>query len=118
MTLSKSLISIAASAVALFAAAQAVDVAPWPDDYGSLAASYVETRIEDTRGARVELVSEPYRVEADVAGYAGLEGWGVDVRVRSRLPNGTYGGYVPYTVIFIDGVPVALCEDASELTRV
>ncbi|HBS32722.1 MAG TPA: hypothetical protein DEA40_13435, partial [Parvularcula sp.] len=59
-----------------------------------------------------------YRIVADLEGYKGLSGWGVDVRVKSRLPGGAYGGYVPYTVIFINGEAVALDDDASDLTRV
>ncbi|MEZ5915549.1 MAG: hypothetical protein R3C42_08010 [Parvularculaceae bacterium] len=71
-----------------------------------------------TRAARGQIVSEPYRVSADVSGYDDLQGWGVDVRVRSRLPGGRYSDFVGYTVIFVNGEPVALCDDASELTRV
>lgn len=117
MKLGKSVLSLAVGAAALFSISQAGDIAPAPDDYGLQAASYVEGRLTDARGARVQIVSEPYRVAADVGGYSG-EGWGVDVKVRSRLPNGSYGGYIPYTVIFVNGEPVALCEDARELERV
>ncbi len=118
MNPAKSLFAAAFGAAALFAASQAADIAPCPDDYGLQAAGFVETRMEDARGSRVQVVSEPYRVAAEISGLNGVEGWGVDVKVRSRLPDGRYGGYVPYTVIFVDGAPVALCADASELQRV
>lgn len=118
MKLGKSVLSFAFGAAALFAVSQAGDIAPCPDDYGYQATSYVEGRLTDARGARVQIVSEPYRVAADVGGYSGVEGWGVDIKVRSRLPNGSYGGYIPYTVIFVNGEAVALCEDAAELSRV
>ena len=83
-----------------------------------MATTYVEGRRTDDRGPRVQFNSEPYRVKADLAGYDDVPAWGVDVKVRSRLLSGSYGGYVPYTVIFVDGEPVALCEDADELVRV
>lgn len=118
MGLARALFSMAAGAAAMFAMAQAGDVAPCPDDYQIQASNYVESRLTDSRGARVQVVSEPYRVAADVAGHPGVEGWGVDIKVRSRLPSGQYGGYVPYTVIFVDGQAVALCEDTRELMRV
>ncbi len=118
MKLAKSVLSFAIGAAALIAVSQASDIAPCPDDYGAQAANYVEGRLLDSRGARVQILSEPYRVSADVAGVDGVQGWGVDVKVRSRLPSGEYGGYVPYTVIFVNGQPVAICEDADKLMRV
>ncbi|MFZ5619276.1 MAG: hypothetical protein ACOZAA_18330 [Pseudomonadota bacterium] len=118
MAIVKTLVSLAAGAGFLFAAAQAGDAAGRPDDYSVQAASYVKDRLEDARGARIQIVSEPYQVEADINGHSDLVGWGVDVRVRSRLPGGDYGNYVPYTVVFVNGEPVALCVDTSDLTRV
>lgn len=118
MTFGKSLVSAAAGVAFLFGVSTASDIKPCPDDYPVRAADYVESRLDDARGAKVQVVSQPYRVIADIEGYEGLPGWGVDVRVKSRLPGGSYGGYVPYTVIFVDGEAVALDDDASELTRV
>ena len=117
MTLGKMVLSMVAGAAALFAVTQASDIAPCPDDYQVMASNYVESRLTDARGARVQILSEPYRVAADISGNGGVEGWGVDLKVRSRLPSGGYGGYVSYTVIFVDGVAVALGEDARELSR-
>ena len=108
----------AVGAVCLLTAAQAGDVAPCPDDYGARATDYVVSRLDKSQGARVQIVSEPYRVAADVNGHHGVEGWGVDVRVKARQASGAAGIYLPYTVIFVDGAPVALCEDASDITRV
>jgi hypothetical protein len=108
-----------AAGIALYvSAAQAGDIAACPDDYSEQAVAYVESRLTDARGARIEIVSEPYRVAADVNGYSDVPGWGVDVRVKSRLPTGSFGGYVAYTVIFVDGRPVALGDDAATLERV
>ena len=118
MAFPKLLLSLAIGAGLMVASSQAGDVAPCPDDYTAQAVSYVESRLSDARSARVQIVSEPYRLEADVSGYSDVEGWGVDIRVKSRLPTGEFGGYVPYTVIFVDGEAVALCEDTTELTRV
>ncbi len=118
MAFTKTLISLAAGASILFAVSQAGDIAACPDTYPEQATSYVESRLADARGARVQIVSEPYRIEADVSGYSDLPGWGVDIRVRSRLPGGDYGNYVPYTVVFVNGEPVALCVDSKDLTRV
>ncbi len=117
MKLGKMVLSIAAGAAALFAITQASDIAPAPADYQVQATNYVESRLTDARGSRVQIVSEPYRIATDINGHSGIEGWGVDIKVRSRLPTGQYGGYVAYTVIFVEGVAVALCEDASELSR-
>ena len=51
------------------------------------------------------------------ARFEALPGWGVDVRVKSRLPSGSYGATESLTVIFIDGDPVALEEDAQRIAR-
>lgn len=118
MALLKSVIAAAAGAAFLAGAAAAGGAGDCPSDYPVLAAAYVEGRLDDARGAKVQVVSEPYRVVADIEGHEGLPGWGVDVRVKSRLPGGAFGGYVPYTVIFIDGEAVALDDDASAMTRV
>lgn len=114
----KQFMAVTAGLGALWASSFAGEVAACPDDYPERAASYVESRLGDPRGARVQIASEPYRVAADVNGREDLQGWGVDIRVRTRQPGGDYGNYVPYTVVFIDGEPVALNEDADELTRV
>ncbi len=118
MTFLKSIVSAAAGFVFLAGASIAGDIKPCPDDYPVRAADYIESRLDDRRGAKVQVVSEPYRVIASVSGYEGLPGWGVDVRVKSRLPTGAYGGYIPYTVIFVEGEAVALDVDASDLSRV
>jgi hypothetical protein len=114
----KALASAAAGVALLFGVSTAGEIKPCPDDYPVRAADYVESRLDDSRGAKVQVVSEPYRIIADLEGYEGLPGWGVDVRVKSRLPGGGFGGFVPYTVIFIDGEAVALDDDATDLTRV
>lgn len=118
MAIVKALVSAAAGVALLVGVSTAGEIKACPDNYPVLAADYIEARLDDSRGAKVQVVSEPYRVIADIEGYKGLPGWGVDVRVKSRLPSGSYGGFIPYTVIFVDGEAVALDDDASELTRV
>lgn len=114
----KSLIAALSGAAALLAVAAASDIAPCPSDYGDLASAYVKTRLDDPIAARVQIVSEPYKVRTAINGRADLVGWAVDIRVRARQANGAPGEYLPYAVIFIDGEAVALCEDASDLVRV
>lgn len=88
-----------------------------PANYQQAAEEYVMSRLTDARGASVQFVSDPYPVIADIAGYQGLEAWAVDIRVRSKLPSGARGGYVPYTLIFYKGEPVAFEMDAKKVAR-
>ncbi|GAB4525926.1 MAG: hypothetical protein Kow00133_14690 [Amphiplicatus sp.] len=113
----KKLLAGFAAAAALAAAAFASDFGPTPVNYEQAAEAYISERLVDPRGARVQFIGEPYQVYADVAGYEGLPCWAVDVRVKARLPNGMSGGYVPYTVLFLDGEPIAFEEDARRLVR-
>ena len=112
----KILTGIAAS-LALSFGAVAADFGPQPANYEALAEAYIHDRLEDPRSARIEIVGEPYQVLADIAGYQGLNCWAIDVRVKARLPSGSFGGYVPYTVLFLDGEAVALEDDARRLAR-
>lgn len=110
----------AAAALTLAASAIAQDLAAFgesPAAYQEEVEAYFAERLEDPRSARFQYVGEPYPVFADVSGYEGLPCWAVDVRVKSRLPGGGFGGYVPYTVILFDGEAVALEEDAQRLVR-
>lgn len=95
----------------------ASDFGPAPSGFEDIAEQYIASRLEDPRGARVQFSGEPYKIFADIGSYEGLSGWAVDVRVKARMSSGSFGGYLPYTVIFIDGDPVALEEDAAQLTR-
>ncbi len=90
---------------------------PAPADYQLAAEAYISDRLEDPRTARFHFVSEPYQVFADLKGYEGLPCWAVDVRVKARLPGARTGGYVPYTVLFLDGEPIAFEEDAQRLVK-
>lgn len=99
-------------------AVMAEDFGVMPADYQSALEDYVGSRLINPRGARFQIVSEPYQVYADFAGRSNVAAWAVDVRVRSRLPNGAMGGYVPYTVIFVDGAPVALEQDIRSVRAI
>ncbi|NWG70319.1 MAG: hypothetical protein HXY23_01755 [Parvularculaceae bacterium] len=105
------------SAVLLSTAAYAGSVAPCPDDYRDQASAYMLSRLAQEAGARVQVVSEPYLVRAEVSGHD-VEGWAVDLKVKARQASGVHGVYLPYTVIFVDGAPVALCQDTSGIERV
>lgn len=105
-----------AAIFAAFGVAMAQDFGRAPADYQDAATDYIEDRLEDPRGARVEFLSDPYRVYADIGRYESLPAWAVDIHVRSRLPGGRRGA-ASYTVIFVDGDPVALEDDVYQLTR-
>jgi len=106
-----------AAAFALGAGVVAQDFGAAPADYEALVVDYFGERLSEPRTARYQFVSEPYQVFADVSGYEGLPCWAVDVRVKSRLPNGAYGGYVPYTVLILDGEPIALEDEVVRMVR-
>lgn len=111
------LILVLAATLAMTASVAASSFGPAPGDYQNAAQAYVLARLDDARGARFEFLGEPYMVYADIAGYEGLPCWAIDVRVKSRLPSGRVGGYVPYTVIFLDGEPIAFKDDARRMAR-
>lgn len=106
-----------AAALALTAGVVAQDFGPEPANYEALVVDYFGERLTDPRTARFQFTSEPYQVFADIAGYEDLPCWAVDVRVKSRMPNGSYGSYVPYTVIILDGEPVALEDEVIRMVR-
>ena len=112
----KAIAGFAAAAV-MSAAAFALDFGPMPANYESAAEEYISSRMVDARGVRLQFNGEPYKVYADVSGYEALPCWAVDVRVKERLPTGAIGGYVPYTVLFLDGRPIAFKEDARRISR-
>lgn len=97
-------------------AAIANDFDAMPANYESALENYVGSRLTDPRGARLQVVSKPYQVYADFAGQD-VAAWAVDVRVRSRLPNGAMGA-ASYTVIFVGGRPVALESDIDGVKAV
>ena len=117
MKLLKSISAMTAGLVMLVAGAFASDFGPEPISFEGDAEQYISSRLEDPRGARFQFVGEPYMVFADIGSYEGVSAWAVDVRVKSRMSSGSFGGYLPYTVIFVDGDPVALEEDTQQLTR-
>ena len=107
----------AAAGLAMMAQAFAADFGNAPADYELLASDYIESRLENPRGARIAATSEPYQVYASIGGYEGVPAWAVDMRVRARLKSRQVGGSMAYTVVFIDGDPIALEEDEVRLTR-
>lgn len=105
------------ASLAFTASVAASNFGPVPAGYESAAQDYIAERLADARSARYEVVSEPYMVYADIAGYEGLPCWAVDMKVKSRLPSGGFGSYQSYTVIFLDGEAIALEDDARRLAR-
>ena len=116
MKIKQALVGITA-ALTLGAVAIASDFGSAPADFEAQTIDYFGDRLTDPRSARFEFTSEPYQVFADLRGYEGLPCWAVDVRVKSRMPNGTFGGYVPYTVLFLDGEAIALEDDVVRMVK-
>ncbi|MEM8772945.1 MAG: hypothetical protein AAGD92_14955 [Pseudomonadota bacterium] len=116
----KSLFGVAAGIMALaaVAAVSASDFGPQPINYEETTHDYLESRLTNKRGARIVFDSEPYQVIADFGDGVSASAWAVDIRVRARLQSRSYGGYMPYTVIFVDGEPVAFSEDIVSVERV
>ncbi len=106
-----------AAALTLGASVIASDFGPSPVGYEAAVEDYFAERLSDPRAARFQFTSAPYQVFADLKGYEGLPCWAVDVRVKARMPGGGYGGYIPYTVLFLDGEAIALEEDAIRMVR-
>lgn len=117
MKMIKTIMAGAAALVAFIASVTAADFGPAPAGYESAIKDYVHSRLVSPQAAKFRFESSPYKVYADLAGYEGLPAWAVDIRVRARLDTGDVGGYVPYTVIFVGGDPVALRGDLRRFTR-
>lgn len=113
----KQMIAGIAAALTLSAGVVASDFGAAPADYETLVTDYFGDRLTEPRAARFDFTSEPYQVFADVSGYEGLPCWAVDVRVKARQPGGGYGGYVPYTVLILDGEPIALDDEVIRMVR-
>lgn len=117
MNVIRKLLFCVGAAMMAASAAMANDFGAMPVNYQSALEDYVGSRLINPRGARFQITSKPYQVYADFAGRENVAAWAVDVRVRSRLPNGDMGS-VPYTVIFVDGAPVALEQDIRSVKAV
>lgn len=111
------LLGLSAGAM-MTAGALAADFGVLPADYQSAAQDYVVSRLADPRGAHFQFVGEPYRVVVEFRGHESFEAWAIDMRVRARVGSGAMGGYVPYTVVFVNGEPVAFEQDARRLTKI
>ena len=77
----------------------------------------MEKRLSDPRAAKVQLDSDPYKVMVDLRAEEDIPAWAVDIRVKSRLPNGSWSNFQPYTVLFQNGEAVALKSDVADVTR-
>lgn len=114
----RKMIAALAAVVAMTTGAFAIDCGPSPANYEAAAEAYIASRLEDSRNLRLDFVGEPYQVVAEMTGRDGLACWAVDVRVKARQTNGASGRYVPYTVLFHSGAPVAFEDDVRRMTRV
>ena len=90
----------AAAALILAGAAHAADFGPVPAGYEAAAQDYLSERLADPRAAPFQIVGGPYPVLVDLTGPERLACWALDIRVRSRLPDGRIGGFVAPTVLF------------------
>ncbi|MEM8936128.1 MAG: hypothetical protein AAGC77_06950 [Pseudomonadota bacterium] len=114
----KQLLMAVAASFTLGAAAYAGDAGPQPIGYEEEVKAYFAERLENPQGARYEFTGAPYPVQVDLGGYDNLECWAIDVRVRARIGAGTAGGFIPYTVVFYEGRPVALRIDVRDFQEV
>ncbi len=80
-------------------------------------AYFLEDRLYNSNSARIQLDSDPYRVMVELTS-GQVEAWAIDAAVKSRLPNGSWSNYQRITVIFQDGVAVALKSDVQNLTAI
>lgn len=108
--LNKCFAAIAAAAFML-TGALAQNFGPQPADYRYSAEDYAESRLANARGARVRIESRPYQVYADFGRHGEIAAWAVDISVQSHVNSRRHDGYMRYTVIFVDGEPVAFEND-------
>ncbi len=111
MTIIKKCLSGVFAAGLMLTGALAQNFGPAPADYRYAAEDYVESRLSNSRGARVSVHGRPYPVYADFGRHGQIEAWAVDISVRSHVSSRRHDGYAQYTVIFVDGQPVAFEED-------
>ena len=109
--------AIALSASVCTTSAIASDFGPAPANFESAAEAYVTKRLSDPFAAQMRAVSDPYQVLVDLVGHDDLPCWAVDMRVKARLPAGDMSRAVPVTVLFYNGKPIALKEDAQHFAR-
>ncbi len=116
MTLMKLIATGLACAIlsALPAAAEDFDLSPAACQ--DAVADYIASRLDNPRGAKVHMTSDPYKVMVRQRG-RDVAAWAVDVRVKARLPSGSWSGQQRYTVIFKNGSAVALRGDLDGVTR-
>lgn len=107
----KKCFTAAAAAAVMLTGALAQNFGPQPADYRYAAEDYAESRLANTRGARVRVESRPYPVYADFGRHGEIAAWAVDISVRSHVNSRRHDGYMRYTVIFVDGEPVAFEDD-------
>jgi len=104
-----------ASPMALAAPAPAsttVETIQWE----SRAAAYIESRMDNARGARFAMDGTPYPVRVTTRSGSETLCWAVDMNVKSKLTRASYGRET-MTVLFFDGMPFALASDVDNVTR-
>lgn len=104
-----------AALAVLCSSALAASFGSVPVNYKSDVQSYVTDRLAVPQAARFQFRGDPYQVFASIGGYDNVPCWAVDVRVRARLADGSQGGFIAYTVLFLDGKAVALEEDVRRV---
>ena len=108
----KMILAACAAVFGLFCSVQAMaqDFSDVPNGYEAMTVGYIKSRMDNPRGAQVSFYGEPYPIYVDIGRYRDVPGWAVEVSVRSSLRSGR-SGFADYTVIFLNGQPVALSED-------
>ena len=86
-----------------------------PRHFEAETVSFIKDRLDSRVGARISVDNSPYQVYADFDGHDEMPAWAVDVQVRAKLPSFVYGCSEIYTVVFVDGEPVALAYDEVDI---
>lgn len=79
-------------------------------DYEAQAEEYISSRMANPEGAEITVRGEPYAVRAQMADGREYDAWAVETDVRGDITSDvrTSGSY---TVIYVDGQPVATEAD-------
>jgi len=115
MKMIKSYLVGAAAAAAIFTCAHAQSFGMMPADYQYSAQDYIESRLVNARGMSLRFAGQPYPVYATFRGGRRVPAWAVDVQVRARLESRRSGRTMYYSVIFVDGEPVAFADDIYDV---
>ncbi len=118
-----SVLSAVGAVALLIAASPAALAAPAPANttaetiqWESRATAYIESRMDNSRGARFAMDGTPYSVRIKTRSGSESLCWAVDMDVKFKMTRASYGRET-MTVLFFDGMPFALASDVDDVTR-